>query len=44
MRGVIDADPISATRPVGRVDCNRDAMAGFVATLGGFRHTSLSFY
>jgi hypothetical protein len=27
-------DPSSATRPAGRVDCNRDAMAGFAAAHG----------
>jgi len=27
-------DPSSATRPTGRVDCNRDAMAGFAAAPG----------
>ena len=27
-------DPSSATRPTGRTDCNRDAMAGFAAANG----------
>ena len=27
-------DPSSATRPAGRLDCNRDAMAGFAAAHG----------
>jgi hypothetical protein len=27
-------DPSSATRPAGRHDCNRDAMAGFAAAHG----------
>ena len=32
--GFSSNDPSSATRPAGRVDCNRDAMAGFAAAHG----------
>jgi len=34
MRVVMPNDKSSATRPTGRYDCNRDAMAGFAAALG----------